>query len=284
MPQTYYDFNPWARAANNIAEGMVAVSVAKNRRAMFDAEMAQRQPLVEAQTRKTSAEATGLEDQNDWHRTLSNLMPLANKVISEGTMQNDDGTISYSPDALKMMGTVMSYQAKGANDYGGGIESVIRAGNFTQEAAKDRASREKINDADNKAAGERPFELSPGAALYDKDGKLIVNNPSAASASAGSNPFVDSVKDANTAMAKFIAENGVPTEDDKPDLRKRYIELQSHALDMKREWLKYSGRKETDKKPLTESAPSAQGGNTPATNAVPARIVKGPDGKAMWAQ
>jgi hypothetical protein len=49
MP-SYHEFDPWRQAAQTIAQGMIARNSANNRRMLAEQEMAQRQPLLEAQT------------------------------------------------------------------------------------------------------------------------------------------------------------------------------------------------------------------------------------------
>jgi len=159
MPQTYYDFDPWKRAADNIASGMVAVAQARNRKAMFDAEMQQRAPLVEAQTRNYNANAA--KDEYDLSRAkINDKQDEEDAAFLEANIkQNADGTYTMTPETFARAARVVVRKSKNATDFTGSIENLQQAGNYLP------LEQQKIN---------KPVEMNEGTRLVDpKTGKTI---------------------------------------------------------------------------------------------------------------
>jgi hypothetical protein len=234
MPQTYHDFNPWARAANNIASGMIAVSEAKAKRAMWQQEMAQRQPVLEAQARNYNASAAKNEYSVDRDKTISSAVDLFMQTVKDDTSVDNEGRPVFGPEAQKAMVAIATLKSQNGSQVGTGFSGVVRGLSHNPNADLSLRSRERINDADNTADMEQeqakitaranaPFNLSPGAARFDAEGNEIVRNPSAASSRGGG--VMSPGRKAKLDLAKNAAD----------DARKRLEELESDTSLSKKE-------------------------------------------------
>lgn len=155
MPQTYHEFNPWARAANNIASGMIAVSEAKAKRAMWQQEMAQKQPLIDSQVRENNAAALKSELDADRVKTLATAIPMLVNTWNEGTTLDKYGRPVESLDAIRAKNTLVGLGMESANDFANASRNLTTANSFNANKDRDRTSREDIADDRNVAAMER---------------------------------------------------------------------------------------------------------------------------------
>jgi len=200
MPYTYHNFDPWRKAAENIASGMVQVNQAKIAQQRYQQQMAMEAPLRQAQTESYDAEAglrraqTAKAQSETEHGTFVNdQLKRIMGVVEQGTQTLPDGRVIMSPEAAKSMASALVITAKGSSDLGGGIERGFKGMNATSEADKNRANSEEMNTERINGQMARTLEeikskgitLSPGSVnLNAADGSVRYKNPSAAEAAA----------------------------------------------------------------------------------------------------
>jgi len=288
MPQTYYDFDPWKRAADNIASGMVAVAQARNRKAMFDAEMQQRAPLVEAQTRNYNANAA--KDEYDLSRAkINDKQDEEDAAFLEANIkQNADGTYTMTPETFARAARVVVRKSKNATDFTGSIENLQQAGNYLP------LEQQKINKPVEMNEGTRLVDpktgktiavgntkLSQGQQLFTPDDTSVSYNtqPSAKGApprASTSQGDVELIREARSradeyskAIAKFENENGTPdvswSEDKKrAPMYSRWLDLRNGYEKALRDMKRFMKSSPDENNSLTPPPTQAQGVNTPA--------------------
>ena len=255
MPQTYYDFDLWKRAADNIASGMVAVAKARNRKAMFDAEMQQRAPLVEAQTRNYNANAA--KDEYDLSRAKINDTQDETDAaeLEKEVQQNPDGTFTFTHRGVQIFSGALLRKAKGAADLTGGMENLEQGANYVQNEKAKRENQRQMNDADNAAAMERT-KFMAGSRTAQGNVELIREARSRAD-------------EYSKAIAKFENENGTPdvswSEDKKrAPMYSRWLDLRNGYEKALRDMKRFMKSSPDENNSLTPPPTQEQGVNTPA--------------------
>ena len=194
MPQTYHDFDPWRKAAENIASGMVQVQQAKFREQARQQEMLQRQPVLDAQAANYTAgaerdrAAAGVDAEKARRLKFANdqVMDVMRRMEA-GTKKLPNGRVELSEDAYKAAASLPVMLASDASDFGTAFKSVVQGANYTAEGDLNRQSREQMNSDrvqgkldQEQVKGEfkinSSFNLASGAKRYDADGNLIAAN------------------------------------------------------------------------------------------------------------
>lgn len=265
--------------------------------------------------------AAGEKQKNNQQGFVNDHMREVLGRMEAGTQPNADGTVTMTPDAQQAISGALAVLAKNANDFGGGVERATKGMNYTAEQDKNRANAADMNTERVAGANERQvnsmgaamerlqtnlaakkFSIRPNSILVDSEGEQVADNPQAATAhtSAGTNTLMQDAKQrkqrAHAAMLKLQETAGAPFEFMPAPQQKLY---QSYRDEYKRadtDLNKFStpaaaepplsDNSQTQPQiPLTNAPALMQGGDTPAaTNAAPARIVRGPDGRLTWAQ
>lgn len=290
MPQTYYDFDPWKRAADNIASGMVAVAQARNRKAMFDAEMQQRAPLVEAQTRNYNANAA--KDEYSLERAKSNdEQDMLDAAELEKEVRKVGDRYEFTERGIQIFGRSIMRKSTGATDMTGGMENLLQGSNYEQ------LEQQKINKPVEMNEGTRLVDprtgktiavgntkLNQGQSLFTPDDTSVGYNvqpsakgdPKSASTSREQSIRLQALKEEYIDTIRELRKAGTVTGQTDEATAMNYNKLQKRRNELER----LLGLSENNS--LT---PAPSGVNTPVTNAVPTlRIVRGPDGKPMFVQ
>lgn len=252
MPQTYHDFDPWRQAAQNIAQGMLAAQQARNRRALAEQEMQQRQPLIDAQTRNATASAIQTETETSALNRREEAIKRFGPLLAKSIKQRDDGIFEITPEGMEAFGQFSAEMSRDANDIANASRNLLGGANQSREKALDRTSREVMNDADNKA-------LLARAELPSK------NTP------AERRIYLQTLANEMRDLRGKMDEMGPPTSKSKQVDVDQYFRWQ-REYNKRRKILMGEGETATPAEssvaPLTPDAGLSQGGNTPVAPVV----------------
>jgi hypothetical protein len=298
MPNTYHDFDPWRRAAENISQGLIAAQQARAQAAARQQEMQMRQPLIaaqtdaeraqarhyDAQTGKATEETTALKMQREARGQLGDALAQLAEVNETGEIRIRPGT--NIKDLMGAVGRSASNPSTAATAFSTFSRASQRPG---EEAAKLKNARDIAGMKDATTwdlgllnSGDR---LTLGTMKLDSAEKIAAERPKSSGVTQQKAMLARSRADnANNQRLKFVELYGKPDPSwAEGSTSKRKLFTQYSAL-----LEEYAAAKEEldnlEKNPLTTTPPMGQRSAAPATNAAPVlKIVRGPDGKLTFA-
>lgn len=189
MPSQYWNaqLEPFNRGVGNIASALIRAPMVRAQAGYLQSREAELQQLAEEAAARTGLLKTQGQRAN---LQLNQALALAQELQRTGAVTQDaDGNTVISKEAAPVLLSGVAGMGTSGNDSANAIGNVLKALNAVPQAGLNR----------NKA-----FNLSPGSAHYDANGKLVVANPSAASGNAA-NLF-------DTVTEKYPAVPGTPAD------------------------------------------------------------------------